>query len=60
MENNLELIKKAIENSSYIDNNDISVNSLEDEMKIELILLAYKKFSLTELEERLGNSFSLI
>lgn len=60
MEENLESIKKAIENSSYIDHNDISVKSLEDEMKIELLFLAYKKFSLSELENKLGNSFSLI
>ncbi len=60
MEENLESIKKTIENSSYIDHNDISVKSLEDEMKIELLFLAYKKFSLSELENKLGNSFSLI
>ena len=34
--------------------------SLESEMKTELLIAAFKKYSLVELEKRLGNKFQLI
>jgi len=36
------------------------VKSLEDEMKVELFQAAMKKYTLTQLEEKLGNKFELI
>ncbi len=36
------------------------VTSLEDEMKVELFQAAMKKYTLTQLEEKLGNKFELI
>jgi|LakMenEpi03Aug12_release.lakeMendotaPanAssembly.Ray.scaffolds.fasta_scaffold163968_2 hypothetical protein len=36
------------------------VQSLEDEMKVELFQAAMKKYTLTQLEEKLGNKFQLI
>jgi len=39
---------------------DFKIESLEDEMKMELLIVAFKKFNLTELEEKLGgNRFNL-
>jgi hypothetical protein len=39
---------------------DFQIESLEDEMKIELFIVAFKKFTLTELEKKLGgNRFNL-
>jgi hypothetical protein len=36
------------------------VESLEDQMKVELLSVAFEKFTLTELEEKLGgNRFNL-
>lgn len=41
--------------------NDVFENkSLEDEMKIELFQAAMKKYTLVQLEERLGNRFQLM
>ena len=36
------------------------IKTLEDEMKIELLQAAMKKYSLVELEKKLGNKFELI
>lgn len=36
------------------------INSLEDEMKVELFQAAMKKYTLVELEEKLGNRFELM
>ena len=36
------------------------VESLEDEMKLELFQAAMKKYTLVQLEEKLGNKFELI
>ena len=36
------------------------VKSLEDEMKVELFQAAMKKYTLIQLEEKLGNKFELI
>lgn len=36
------------------------VNSLEDEMKVELFQAAMKKYTLVQLEEKLGNRFELM
>jgi len=36
------------------------IESLEDEMKVELFQAAMKKYTLVQLEERLGNKFELI
>lgn len=41
--------------------NDVfEVRSLEDEMKVELFQAAMKKYSLVQLEEKLGTKFQLI
>ena len=37
-----------------------SVESLEDQMKLELFQAAMKKYTLVQLEEKLGNQFELI
>lgn len=37
-----------------------SVESLEDQMKLELFQAAMKKYTLVQLEEKLGNRFELI
>jgi hypothetical protein len=38
----------------------VEILTLEDQMKVELLFEAYKKFSLTELEQKLGgNKFTL-
>ena len=36
------------------------IKTLEDEMKVELLQAAMKKFSLVQLEQKLGNKFQLI
>jgi hypothetical protein len=36
------------------------IESLEDEMKVELFQAAMKKYTLVQLEEKLGNKFELI
>lgn len=36
------------------------INSLEDEMKVELFQAAVKKYTLVQLEEKLGNRFELM
>jgi hypothetical protein len=39
---------------------ELEVLTLEEKMKLELLFEAYKKFSLSELEEKLGgNKFTL-
>jgi hypothetical protein len=35
---------------------NIKIETLEEVMKIELLLVAFKKFTLTELEEKLGGT----
>ncbi len=40
--------------------NPFFVNTLEDEMKVELFHAAMEKFSLVQLEQRLGNKFELM
>lgn len=39
---------------------NFEIQSLEDEMKMELLIVAFQKFTLSELEEKLGGTkFSL-
>lgn len=43
-----------------LEEEQVSVTTLEDQMKVELLFEAYKKFSLEELESKLGgNKFFL-
>jgi predicted RNase H-like nuclease (RuvC/YqgF family) len=55
--NNLE---KEIDDIDYDINGKKSKVSLEDEMKFEVFELAAKKYTLAQIEERLGNKFQLM
>ena len=35
---------------------DFEIQTLEEEMKMELLIVAFKKFTLAELEEKLGGT----
>lgn len=35
-------------------------NTLEEEMKMELLYEIYKKYSLTQIEEKIGNKYNLV
>jgi hypothetical protein len=40
--------------------NEFVIETLEDEMKMDLLVVAFKKFTLDELEEKLGgNKFTI-
>jgi len=59
LEDNVRSLESAIENLEK--NNELfDVQSLEDEMKVELFQAAMKKYTLVQLEEKLGNRFELI
>jgi hypothetical protein len=59
LEDNVRSLESAIENLEK-KNELFDVQSLEDEMKIELFQAAMKKYTLVQLEEKLGNRFELI
>jgi hypothetical protein len=45
---------------NYNDASLIRIDSLNDEMKYELLMAAFKRYSLDELESRLGTKFQLM
>lgn len=56
----MELFQSLLDNQEDQMNNLLQIESLEDQMKSELLSIAFKKFTLTELEEKLGgNKFTL-
>lgn len=58
MEDNLTLFEDIISEKS---GETVRVRSLEDQMKLELLMVAYNKFTITELEEKLGgNKFQIM
>jgi hypothetical protein len=59
LEDNVKSLESAIENLEK-KNELFEVQSLEDEMKVELFQAAMKKYTLVQLEEKLGNRFELI
>ena len=59
LEDNVKSLESAIENLEK-KNELFDVQSLEDEMKVELFQAAMKKYTLVQLEEKLGNRFELI
>ena len=59
IEDNVKSLESAIENLEK-KNELFEVQSLEDEMKVELFQAAMKKYTLVQLEEKLGNRFELI
>jgi hypothetical protein len=62
-ESDLQLIRRAINSSSAQDAlfiNSRMEGTLNYDMKMELLANACKKFTLAELEQRLGNKFELI
>jgi hypothetical protein len=69
-ENILEMSNQEIADVEWDKDNEIEdlekknelfdVQSLEDEMKVELFQAAMKKYTLVQLEEKLGNRFELI
>jgi hypothetical protein len=55
----MENLYDLAESMSKIDP-DFRIETLEDEMKMELLIVAFKKFTLEQLEEKLGgNKYSL-
>lgn len=52
LENKIDLLEEKTEM--------FGVRSLEDEMKVELFQAAMKKYTLVQLEEKLGNKFELM
>jgi hypothetical protein len=59
LEDNVRSLESAIENLEK-KNELFDVQSLEDEMKVELFQASMKKYTLVQLEEKLGNRFELI
>ena len=59
LEDNLRSLESEIEKLER-KNELFDVQSLEDEMKVELFQAAMKKYTLVQLEEKLGNKFELI
>ena len=62
-ESDLQLIRRAVNSSSTQDTsftNSRLEGTLNYDMKMELLANACKKFTLAELEQRLGNKFELI
>ena len=59
LEDNVKSLESAIENLEK-KNELFDVQSLEDVMKVELFQAAMKKYTLVQLEEKLGNRFELI
>lgn len=62
-DSDLQLIRSAINSSSAQDapfSNSRMEGTLNYDMKMELLANACKKFTLEELEQRLGNKFELI
>ena len=58
----MELFQSSSENT-HLENDsqmNFEIKNLEDEMKVDLLALAFKKFTLDELEEKLGgNKFTI-
>jgi len=59
LEDNIRSLESEIEKLER-KNELFDVQSLEDEMKVELFQAAMKKYTLVQLEEKLGNKFELI
>jgi len=56
----MELFQALLDNQDNQVENLFPVESLEDQMKVELLSIAFEKFTLSELEEKLGgNKFTL-
>lgn len=56
----MELFQLLLPNQEDLVENLFPVESLEDQMKVELLSVAFKKFTISELEEKLGgNKFTL-
>jgi hypothetical protein len=56
----MELFQAIMDNQEAQLQDFFLIESLEDKMKAELLSIAFKKFTLTELEEKLGgNKFTL-
>jgi|688.fasta_scaffold161645_6 hypothetical protein len=54
----MELFQALLENTDS--QNEFVIETLEDEMKMDLLVVAFKKFTLDELEEKLGgNKFTI-
>ena len=57
LESTIEELEDKIEKSGIV----LNKSTLEDEMKVELFVVAAKKFTLVQLEEKLGgNRFQLM
>jgi hypothetical protein len=58
----MELFQSSSENT-HLENDsqmNFEIKNLEDEMKVDLLAVAFKKFTLDELEEKLGgNKFTI-
>jgi hypothetical protein len=56
----MELFQALMDNQENQLQDSFVIESLEDQMKAELLSIAFKKFTLSELEEKLGgNKFTL-
>ncbi len=62
--NDLEMIKTAMRNASFPVSDQITFKSLDGifirNEKLQLLSRAFSKYSLEELEQKLGNKFDLI
>ena len=45
---------------NYLDQVNVEIKTLEDQMKYELLMMAFSKYNLTQLEEKLGTKFDLM
>lgn len=58
----MELFQTLSENTDFQKDfqKEFVIKTLEDEMKVDLLAVAFKKFTLDELEEKLGgNKFTI-
>jgi predicted DNA-binding ArsR family transcriptional regulator len=53
-----EIAEKLKDN--FLEQQETPVDTLSDQMKYDLLMLAFKKYSLSELEEKLGTKFELM
>jgi hypothetical protein len=53
-----EIAEKLKDN--FLEQQETPVDTLGDQMKYDLLMLAFKKYSLSELEEKLGTKFELM
>jgi hypothetical protein len=57
-EDELKILAKDLE-KNYLGQRNVEVKTLEDEFKLELLMLAFNKYSLSEIENKLGTKFDL-